>query len=639
MLQGDTACEGNVMLKFLKKLTLTIKSRKLSIAIGASGWVMLLSYLSYEYKEKAGFSELFVHLTETEPLFIPFFHILILLAPVLSTAFAYLVSRKQESERKFRILFDNAADAIFIHDFEGHFLEVNLTACELLDYSRDELLQMKMADIEAPEYATLARERLTELDRRTRLSFETAYLRRDGSRIPVEISSRLIEYEGSPAILSIAREITERKRLEDRLRRSIEELEVVVEIQRNIIERHELSSLLKFIVSKARELTQADVAFFGFVEGDVIRHHTLVGTRTRELENIELERGTGLGWLVVKERKPVVVEDFFTDPRLVNPPYDAVRKEGLVSFLAVPFMSGKGEPLGVLYVANRRKMRFTEEHIRTLVLLATLTSVAVEHARLYEELRRAYEELRRAYQELKSLDELKGNIIANVSHELRTPLTIARGAIELARQEKDPEERNRLLKMAEDALTRQNFIVENLIEAAKIRKGERRLKLEPVDVAELIKQVSDEFKPMLVKAKLTMEISLAEDLPKVRADREQLKLVVRNLLNNAIKFNREGGRINIRAEKEHGMIKVCVSDTGIGIPEDRLDKIFERFYQVDSSPTRRYGGAGMGLAIVKEVVEAHGGRVTVESELGKGSTFCFTLPIWREKNGEDTAGG
>jgi signal transduction histidine kinase len=379
------------------------------------------------------------------------------------------------------------------------------------------------------------------------------------------------------------------------------------------------------------------VAFFGFVEGDVIRHHTFVGTRTRELESIELKKGTGLGWLVVEERKPVVVEDFFTDPRLVNPPYDAVRKEGLVSFLAVPFMSGKGEPLGVLYVANRRKTRFTEEHIRTLVLLATQTSVAVEHARLYEELKRAYEELQRAYEELKTLDELKSNIIANVSHELRTPLTIAKGAIELAKKEGDPEERYELLKMAEEALTRQNFIVENLIEGAKMRRGERRLKLEPIDVAELIRQVIDEFRPMLIKGKLTMEMSLAEDLPKVRADREQLRLVLRNLLSNAVKFNREGGRITIRAENKHDMLEVCVSDTGIGIPKDKLDKIFERFYQVDSSPTRRYGGAGMGLAIVKEVVEAHGGRVTVESELGKGSTFCFTLPIWRE--GEEFSGG
>jgi two-component system sensor histidine kinase VicK len=107
--------------------------------------------------------------------------------------------------------------------------------------------------------------------------------------------------------------------------------------------------------------------------------------------------------------------------------------------------------------------------------------------------------------------------------------------------------------------------------------------------------------------------------------------VLRNLISNAIKFNKEGGEIIIEARERGNMVEVCVSDTGIGIPEDRLDKIFERFYQVDSSPSRRYGGTGLGLAIVKETVEAHGGRITVESKLGKGSRFCFTLPAARKE--------
>ena len=623
-----------MMLAFLKRITLTIKSRKLSIAIGASGWVLLFSYLAYHYKDLRSLSELLLHLTQTKPLIIPLYHMMILLAPVFSTAFAYMVSKSQESEEKFRTLFDSAGDAIFIHDRRGRLLEVNRSACELLGYDRSELLQMNVENIEAPDRIGSPQERFEKLRKNEELSFEAAYIRRDGSRILAETKCKLIEYEGSPAVLSVARDITERKRLEENLKRSVEELEAVVEIQKNIIERHDLSSLLRFIVSKARELTQADVAFFGFVEGDVIRHHTFVGTRTRELESIELKKGTGLGWLVLKERKPVVVEDFFTDPRLMNPPYEEVKKEGLISFLAVPFMSGKGEPLGVLYVANRRKSKFTDEHVRTLVLLAAQTSVAVEHARLYERLKRAYEKLQRAYKELKSLDELKSNIIANVSHELRTPLTIAKGAIELAEMEDDPEERRILLKMAEDALTRQDFIVENLIATAKMSRGERRLRFKPVDLATLIRQVADEFTPLLIKNKLTLEINLPENLPKARADGKELRLVMRNLLSNAVKFNRKGGRIIITAEKKGDMLKVCVSDTGIGIPKDKLDKIFDAFYQVDSSPTRRYGGTGLGLAIVKEVVEAHGGEVEVESEVGRGSTFCFTVPAWKHRRSE-----
>jgi signal transduction histidine kinase len=300
-------------------------------------------------------------------------------------------------------------------------------------------------------------------------------------------------------------------------------------------------------------------------------------------------------------------------------------------------MSGKGEPLGVLYVANRRRTKFTEEQIRALRTLASQTSVAVEHARLFEELKKAheklqqaYEGLQKAYEELKSLDELKSNIIANVTHELRTPITIAKGAIKLAMDEKDLEEINKLLKMALNALIRLNFIVGDLVEAAKMEKGEVELKLGAVNVGEVIEAIVDEFKPMFIKDNLRLKIEVETDLPAANADYKELRHVLRNLISNAIKFNREGGEIGIEAREVEDMIEVCVSDTGIGIPEDKLDKIFERFYQIDSSPTRRYGGTGMGLAIVKEVVEAHGGRVTVESKLGEGSRFCFTLPVWRE---------
>jgi signal transduction histidine kinase len=414
------------------------------------------------------------------------------------------------------------------------------------------------------------------------------------------------------------------RQAEKALRHSFDELAAINEIDRNIITKLDLSSLLRFIVRKARELTGADAAFYSSVDGDFIRYHTFLGIRTKAFKNMKLRRGTGLGWLAVKERKPVVVEDFFSDERLKDAPHEAVRKEGLVSFLAVPFISGRGEPLGVLYVANRRKTRFTEEHIRTLVTLSGQASVALEHAKLYEETKRAYEEL-------KTLDELKGNIIANVSHELRTPITICKGALELAWEEKDMEKRNELLKMAFDALVRQNLIVGNLIEAARMERGKRVLKLEAVNLAQIIALVCGEFEPLVIKGKIKMDVRVEEDLPMVRADYRQMRYVLRNLIHNAIKFNKPGGRVNIEAAKKKGMVEVCMSDTGIGIPKDKQEKIFERLYQVDSSITRRYGGTGMGLAIVKEIVEAHGGKIKVESEVGEGSRFCFTLPIANEE--------
>ncbi len=121
--------------------------------------------------------------------------------------------------------------------------------------------------------------------------------------------------------------------------------------------------------------------------------------------------------------------------------------------------------------------------------------------------------------------------------------------------------------------------------------------------------------------------SMPDELPRVKGDFKALKHVFHNLIDNAIKFNKDGGEVLIEAREKQGMIEVCVSDTGIGIPRELQKKVFERFYQVDSSLTRRYGGTGMGLEIAREIMEAHGGEIKVESRPGGGSRFCFTLPI------------
>ncbi len=251
-----------------------------------------------------------------------------------------------------------------------------------------------------------------------------------------------------------------------------------------------------------------------------------------------------------------------------------------------------------------------------------------ERRRAEEKLKRAYEKLQRINEELRTLDEMKANIIANVSHELRTPITIAKGAIELAMEERDHNKRRELLRMAMNALMRQNFIVEDLLQAARLERGEMRL--EKVNMHTIIDRIAGEFEPVVMKHGLEMRKEVEDVF--ACADRKLLGHVLRNLINNAIKFNRRGGKVTIEARRKDGEVEVCISDTGIGIPEDKLDKIFERFYQVDASPTRRYGGTGMGLAIVKEIVEAHGGRVTVKSRPGEGSRFCFTLPA-AEKEG------
>ncbi len=240
---------------------------------------------------------------------------------------------------------------------------------------------------------------------------------------------------------------------------------------------------------------------------------------------------------------------------------------------------------------------------------------------------KARKRLTEAYRQLKELDTLKDELIANVSHELRTPITIAKTTMELALREKDPRQRTTLLNLGIGAMNRQNNIVADLIALHEIRARRYKPRREQVDLVYLAQIVAEEMQSTAQAKDIHLWVKAGKDVPKVKADFKEVKHVLRNLVDNAIKFNRPGGDVWIELIKGLECAGVRVKDTGIGIPSEHLEKIFDPFYQIDGRLERRYGGTGMGLAIVKKIVEAHGGMVKVKSAKGKGSTFTFTLPV------------
>ena len=240
-------------------------------------------------------------------------------------------------------------------------------------------------------------------------------------------------------------------------------------------------------------------------------------------------------------------------------------------------------------------------------------------------LKEAQQKLEKAYEELKELDKLKSNVIANVSHELRTPITIAKGFIELAMTEEDRDERAKFLESAIRALHRLNLIVEDLIEVATFQRGEIALQMKRIAVADLVAGALRDKEEQAKQKRVKVWARLNYD-GEVIADPVKLRRALANLLDNAIKFNKTGGGVMVEVAEEGGRVRITISDTGIGIPTHKVDQIFEPLTQLDSSPTRRYGGTGTGLAVAKRIIEAHGGEIWVSSEEGKGSTFHVLLP-------------
>ncbi|RMF91091.1 MAG: PAS domain S-box protein [Methanobacteriota archaeon] len=251
---------------------------------------------------------------------------------------------------------------------------------------------------------------------------------------------------------------------------------------------------------------------------------------------------------------------------------------------------------------------------------------------MLEDLTLSKKELELAYEELKGIERIKTDIISNVSHEFRTPVTIAKSAIDLIREEEDPEEREHLLAMCENALTRLNELVDNLVDVADVYRGRYVLEKRKVDINRVIRQSMDNLRFRALEKNVTLSYTADGDLPEVIGDERSLRQILYNLIDNAIKFNRKGGRVEITAAKKEGSIEISVKDTGIGIQPEYTEKIFEPLFQIEATTTRRYGGTGIGLAVVKNLVAAHRGRVWVESTPGKGSTFRFTLPLEGEKD-------
>lgn len=243
-------------------------------------------------------------------------------------------------------------------------------------------------------------------------------------------------------------------------------------------------------------------------------------------------------------------------------------------------------------------------------------------------------ELEMALLKLTELNQLKSNIVANISHELRTPLTHIKGYITLLAEgdlgQLAPPQQE-ALTAAVEAVNRLEQSLEGLIAYAASARGEMTLNLKSVRITPFVEEVLERVRPAAEQKGLRLDKRLNLTQPVFLGDEEKLFWVLLQLLDNAVKFTPQGGSVTLNVADEGHRVRFAVHDTGIGIPASRLEEIFDDFRQLDGSATRRYGGTGLGLALVRRIVEAHGARVHVESQEGRGSTFSFALPASTER--------
>ncbi len=331
------------------------------------------------------------------------------------------------------------------------------------------------------------------------------------------------------------------------------------------------------------------------------------------------------------DNQSFAVSDVATDPRLeaTREFYDSLATK-LVLFIPV---QSSGRFYGALGFGSCRENRtWQADESRLLEAVARQLGLVLENAHLFRETRQRAEELAAAFTQLEEMDHLKDAFIQNVSHELRSPLALIRGYAEMldageigevpADQKKPVAIIARRARMLSDLVKDITLILE-----AEVSPPEAQ----PIPLDEMAQNAVEDFQVEVEQAELALEAEIELDLPPVSGDPTYMRRVLDNLIGNAVKFTPAGGTITVSLRRDGETVALAVSDTGIGIPVDKLERIFDRFYQVDGSARRRHGGVGLGLALVREIVEAYGGRVTVESEVDRGSTFTAHIPVFVDR--------
>jgi PAS domain S-box-containing protein len=498
------------------------------------------------------------------------------------------------SEERYRDLFDNANDLVYMHDLQGNLRSANNATARVTGYTREEALRMNIAQIVAPECLALAREMTARKVAGGAPSlYELEVVAKDGHRVQLEVSTRIVLDHGRPVgVHGIARDVSERKRTEAALEREGRISAALARAGGELISALETPVLFERLCQLATELLgcTAGRTLLWDAGADVFAPVAAVG---------EIAGGA----LLASSPSRGALALLFAGSGDVAEP-----EPGL---LAMALRHGR-DLVGVQIVSGERGYAFTPEQRRIAEGVAQVASLALANSRLIAELARA--------------SRLKSEFVSTMSHELRTPLNVILGYAEMAREPSlDEAERADNLRRIEQAARDLLDLIESTLEVGRIDAGRDVVRLEAIRLRDFLADLGEACRRLPRRS--AVRFSWPDDVADcvVTTDPRKLIVVVRNLVGNALKFT-EHGEVRVAVDVSDEAVVLAVSDTGIGIRREDQASIFEMFRQADGSDTRRFGGTGLGLYIVRRFVDQLNGRIALESAPGCGATFTITLP-------------
>ena len=526
-----------------------------------------------------------------------------------------------------RIITETASDAIITIDESSKILFVNRATVDIFGYSVEEMLGAELTML-MPEYLRQLHhtglKSYLETDKKdiSWVAVEVPGLHKSGQEISLELSFGEFQKDGRRFFTGIARDVTLRKQDEKRLAA----LQKVTDVA---LAHLSLDELLPESLSRIREALNVDTVAILLlrIEGDELVAWGAQGLQEEVEAGVRIPVGRGFAGRVLAQGQPIIIEDV-SQADVYNP---LLREKGIKSLLGVPLFV-EGRAIGVLHVGTLEFAHFTDDDVQLLQLAADRIALAIENARLYQ-----VEKIARA--EAEDANRAKDEFLTILSHELRTPLTPIIGWVQMMQNGILPDtEFNRALSVISRNAHSLKRLINDLLDMSAILSGKMRIDETLLSLADVLSESVDTMRPYARESNVDLRLEIADGPSAliIKGDRSRLSQIFCNILHNAIKFSPAGDYVQVSCEARDSAAIVRIADQGEGIPAEFLPHVFERFRQADGSRTRAYGGLGLGLALVKSFVQAHGGTIEATSNgAGKGSEFVVKLPREPAPSGEN----
>ncbi|CDM66308.1 ATP-binding protein [Pyrinomonas methylaliphatogenes] len=551
----------------------------------------------------------------------------------ISRSYAAALASSREVEERYRLLVEEARDyAIYMLDADGRVASWNRGAERLFGYGAEEIVGKHFSLLFTPEDVA-QRVPHAELQRAANDGYaeHTGWrVRKDGSRFwATGVVTPVRDPDGKlRGYVKLTRDATAQLRAEEEraLRlayeeRRVEQLRQLADLSVLINVSRSLDEMLKTLTERARAIIGAHQAVASLTIDDnwaqAINAVSLSDKYAAWRDYDAQPDGSGIYSLVCRTNQPMRLtqEELERHPAWRGFGKEAGKHPPLRGWLAAPLIGRNGQNLGLIQLSDKYEGEFTAEDEALLMQIAQIASVAIENHRLYQ----LSEENNR----------LKDEFLATLSHELRTPMTAILGWMHLLREGKlDEAATSRALDAIYRNAQAQMRLIEDLLDISRIITGKFQFEVMPIGLVPVIESALDSIKPAAEAKRIDIETRLDESAGPVMGNPDRLRQAIWNLLSNAVKFTPRGGRVTVELRRVDSHVEIRISDTGEGISPEFLPFVFERLRQADSSTRRTHGGLGIGLSIVRHIVELHGGRVGAESQgKGRGATFFIQLPL------------